>query len=78
MVDPVAHRDDVVRRLLARGISSETLRLLLPMQAPTIERLAREPRESCVLHGLPARTPDVPSSADADDRARAPGGEPTS
>jgi hypothetical protein len=76
-VDPVEHRDDVVRRLLARGLSSETLQLLLPARASTIERIAGEPRDPGVVRGLPAGTRDVPSSPDGDDRARARGGEPT-
>lgn len=40
VVDLSCHREDVVRRLLSRGVSSGTLRALLPDWAPLIARLA--------------------------------------
>src|SRR5690606_32937192 len=39
LVDPRSHREDVVERLLERGVSVETLSHLLPEWAPLIERV---------------------------------------
>lgn len=39
-VDLSCHREDVVRRLLSRGVSAGTLQALLPDWAPLIARLA--------------------------------------
>lgn len=45
-VDPRGHRTDVVRRLLCRGVSPATLRMLLPDWAPMIAHLEAELRRS--------------------------------
>ena len=39
-VDPATHREHVVRRLLARGLSPQTLTALLPDFRPIVQRLA--------------------------------------
>ncbi|MBW3663748.1 MAG: hypothetical protein KY469_11665 [Actinobacteria bacterium] len=41
---PVAHRSDVVRRLLQRGVSPRTLLLVLPTWEPTITSASADPR----------------------------------
>jgi hypothetical protein len=43
VVDPADHREDVVRRLLARGVSATTLRALLPTWDGMITRIAGPP-----------------------------------
>ncbi len=43
VVDVTGHREEVVRRLLCRGVSSITLRTLLPEWDPLIERIAGTP-----------------------------------
>jgi hypothetical protein len=40
VVDPDDHREDVVRRLIARGVSPTTLRALLPTWDGMIARVA--------------------------------------
>lgn len=40
---PAAHRSDVVRRLLQRGVSPRTLLLVLPAWEPTITSAAADP-----------------------------------
>lgn len=41
-LSPAAHRSDVVRRLLQRGVSPRTLLLLLPSWEPTITSASAE------------------------------------
>lgn len=38
--DVISHREDVVRRLLQRGLSPETLRVILPDFRDLIDRLS--------------------------------------
>jgi hypothetical protein len=66
VVDPDDHREDVVRRLLARGVSPTTLRALLPTWDGMIASVAghADAAAGATVHG-PTGT-ETTSAADAE------------
>jgi hypothetical protein len=71
-MDPEAHREDVVRRLLARGLSPAALRAMLPGWDELITRVVEATERN-----LDAQ-PDRPSEPRDDPEASDTPGEPTS
>jgi hypothetical protein len=71
-MDPEAHREDVVRRLLARGLSPPALRAMLPGWDELITRVVEATERNLAPH------PDRPSEPRDDPEASDTPSEPTS
>jgi hypothetical protein len=67
VVDPDDHREDVVRRLFARGVSPMTLRALLPTWDGMITRIAGQ-ADATIGSTAPAPPADEATSAADTDR----------
>jgi hypothetical protein len=66
VVDPDDHREDVVRRLLARGVSPTTLRALLPSWDGMIAGVAGHADATSGANGPGPTGSDATSAADAE------------
>lgn len=62
LVDPRSHREDVVERLLGRGVSVETLRRLLPEWAGLIDRVDHRLTTGPVATAIAAGSRNGPSA----------------